>query len=212
ALDDDRALVVGLTRESEVVIPVAVHQRALHVGLADESDLVAVTADEIGDDWKPVRHLAVLIVDRTCGVGVEAAQDRGARGQAQGVDAERVREYRAFAAYAIDVGSLQQSVAGERRLIPTGSFSEKEHQIGPRACGPTRERHRQQLGRDDGGTRSGGGLQELATTVRRYASAYAPAHAIATRCGCAHESTRRAARLPPPTAARPRLSRPHPGR
>jgi hypothetical protein len=83
------------------------------VGLADKGDFIAAAPDQVGDEGKLLRHLAVLVVHRPRGVRIAAAQNRRTRRQAQRVDAEGVLEYGAFAADAIDVGSVQQLVACE---------------------------------------------------------------------------------------------------
>src|SRR5579862_2955680 len=162
SLDDHRIEVVRLTGESEVVVPVMIHEGAFNMGLADEGDLVARVTDEVRDDGEAPRNLAVLIVDRPGRVRVEAAQYRGASRQAQRIDAEGILEYGAIAPDAVDVGSFQQLVAGQRGLVPACPLAEKENEVRASRGRSASESRGQQRRRKRGGASGARGSQEIA--------------------------------------------------
>jgi hypothetical protein len=73
---------------------------------------------------------AIGVVDDPVGVGVEARQETGADGRAEGRGGERVEEPRSFAGQAVDLGCLHEWVAGAADLVPTEIVDEDHDDVG----------------------------------------------------------------------------------
>lgn len=70
------------------------------------------------------------IIDDAVGVGVEAAEDGGAAGGAQGGSAEVVFEEDAFIGEAVDIGGGEVGVTGAAEGVPALVVGEDEDHVG----------------------------------------------------------------------------------
>ena len=116
---------------AEVVIPVTLFDTVGNMHLAEDGDLVAGLAKNVGEERNigRQRNFEMLVGERAGRARVHAGERNCACRRAESIGAEGILKEHALAADAVVIGRFQNGIARDGQGVGTLAFAEEENQV-----------------------------------------------------------------------------------